>query len=97
MAVERSGAETSPGTTGPASAADEGPSAAASPDPKGPDPEAAAKPDLDEVKRKFREALERKRHAHAGSNAEGAQDTGKVHGSHGPAASRRSFRRKSGG
>ncbi len=56
----------------------------------------AAKPDLGEVKRKFREALERKRGAHASGNAEGTQDTGKVHGSHGPAASRRSFRRKSG-
>jgi hypothetical protein len=60
-----------------------------------PKPKAAAKPDLDETKRKFREALERKRGAHA--SAEGAQDTGKVHGAHGPAASRRSFRRKSGG
>ena len=54
-------------------------------------------PDLDEVKRKFRAALDRKRGTHATGNAEGAQDTGKVHGSHGPAASRRSFRRKSGG
>jgi hypothetical protein len=58
---------------------------------------AGANPDLDEVKRKFRAALDRKRGAHASANAEGAQDTGKVHGSHGPAASRRSFRRKSGG
>jgi uncharacterized protein DUF5302 len=54
-----------------------------------------AKADLEELKRKFREALERKRGTHA--TAEGAQDTGKVHGSHGPAASRREFRRKSGG
>ena len=46
------------------------------------------------MKRKFREALERKRGTHA--SAEGADHTGKVHGSHGPAASRRSFRRKSG-
>lgn len=58
--------------------------------------EPEASPDLDEVKRKFRAALDRKRGAHASGNAEGAQDTGKVHGSHGPAASRRSFRRKSG-
>jgi Family of unknown function (DUF5302) len=57
---------------------------------------AGANPDLDEVKRKFRAALDRKRGTHASANAEGAQDTGKVHGSHGPAASRRSFRRKSG-
>jgi hypothetical protein len=48
------------------------------------------------MKRKFRAALDRKRGTHASGNAEGAQDTGKVHGSHGPAASRRSFRRKSG-
>jgi hypothetical protein len=48
------------------------------------------------MKRKFRAALDRKRGTHASANADGAQDTGKVHGSHGPAASRRSFRRKSG-
>ena len=47
------------------------------------------------MKRKFREALERKRGNHA--STEGVDNTGKVHGSHGPAASRRSFRRKSGG
>ena len=58
---------------------------------------AGANPDLDEMKRKFRAALDRKRGTHASAIAEGAQDTGKVHGSHGPAASRRSFRRKSGG
>jgi hypothetical protein len=56
-----------------------------------------AKPDLDEVKRKFREALERKHGVHAEGQAKGGRDTGKgVHGAHGPAASRRSFRRKSG-
>ena len=51
--------------------------------------------EFEELKRKFREALDRKRGTHA--SAEGAQDTGKVHGSHGPPVSRRSFRRKSGG
>jgi hypothetical protein len=56
--------------------------------------EAAAPPDLEETKRKFREALERKHRSHA--TAEGADHTGKVHGAHGPAASRRAFRRKSG-
>jgi hypothetical protein len=56
--------------------------------------EAPAQSDLDEMKRKFREALERKRGTHA--STQGADHTGKVHGSHGPAASRRSFRRKSG-
>jgi hypothetical protein len=52
----------------------------------------------DELKRKFREALERKRGKEAESNAgRGGKNTGKVHGAHGPARSRRSFRRKSGG
>ena len=68
----------------------------ASPAPEAVEEEAGphADADLDEMKRKFREALERKRGTHA--SAEGADHTGKVHGSHGPAASRRSFRRKSG-
>ncbi|KPI31765.1 DUF5302 domain-containing protein [Streptomyces sp. NPDC048253] len=52
----------------------------------------------DDLKRKFREALERKR----GKQADAADlaantDTSKIHGAHGPAASQRSFRRKSGG
>jgi hypothetical protein len=55
-----------------------------------------AQPDMDEVKRKFREALDRKRHAHAEGQGNGGQDPGKIHGAHGPAASRRNFRRKSG-
>jgi len=67
------------------------------PDEHGAEHGAGANPDLDEMKRKFRAALDRKRGTHASANAGGAQDTGKVHGSHGPAASRRSFRRKSGG
>ncbi len=58
---------------------------------------AGGSPDVDDMKAKFRAALDRKRGEHAAANAEGAQDTGKVHGAHGPAASRRSFRRKSGG
>ena len=77
--------------------------ASSNPEPRRPRPrdprrlpaEAADPPDLDDMKRKFREALERKRGNHA--SAEGVDHTGKVHGSHGPAASRRSFRRKSGG
>jgi hypothetical protein len=56
-----------------------------------------AKQDLDEMKRKFREALDRKNQAHAEGQSSGSQDTGKIHGAHGPAASRRNFRRKSGG
>jgi Family of unknown function (DUF5302) len=94
MAVEQSGAEAASGPTKPADAArraDDAPSGTAAAE------HDTAQPDLDEVKRKFREALERKRGTHASGSAEGAQDTGKVHGSHGPAATRRSFRRKSGG
>jgi hypothetical protein len=52
----------------------------------------------DEMKRKFREALERKRAGQAGNNAaRSGQDTAKIHGAHGPAESRRSFRRRTGG
>ncbi len=59
------------------------------------DPENDPEPD---VKDKFREALERKRGHQAERNAEGeARDPSKIHGAHGPAASRREFRRKSGG
>lgn len=103
MAVEQSGSEASPTPAKPAAAAsqpdaapsDAAPSDATSqPDPAGAGQPDGAKSDLDEVKRKFREALDRKRSAHA--SAEGAHDTGKVHGAQGPAASRRSFRRKSG-
>jgi hypothetical protein len=62
-----------------------------------PEPEVSETPE-EEMKRKFREALERKRSQHADS-AEGgrAGDPSKIHGAHGPAASKRSFRRKSGG
>ena len=57
---------------------------------------APAQPDMDEMKRKFREALDRKNQAHAEGQGDGGRDTGKIHGAHGPAASRRNFRRKSG-
>jgi uncharacterized protein DUF5302 len=51
----------------------------------------------DEVQVQFREALERKRAREAGTGgAPGRQDAGKIHGAHGPARNRRSFRRKSG-
>jgi hypothetical protein len=50
----------------------------------------------EEIKRKFREALERKRAKYANA-ARGGKDAGKVHGARGPARSRRSFRRKTGG
>lgn len=59
-----------------------------------PDPEDSA----EERKRKFREALERKRAKQTDANsARGGKDAGKVHGAHGPAPNRRSFRRKTGG
>jgi Family of unknown function (DUF5302) len=52
----------------------------------------------DDLQRKFREALERKRAQQADGNAQrGGPGGGKVTGAHGPAQSRRSFRRKSGG
>jgi Family of unknown function (DUF5302) len=54
------------------------------------------KPDLDDVKAKFREALDRKRQVHAEGQGKGGHESGKVNGAHGPAASRRNFRRKSG-
>jgi hypothetical protein len=61
-------------------------------------PPAKPEPDEqeDELKRKFREALERKRE----QQAEGAAGEGKgskIHSAHGPARSQRSFRRRSGG
>jgi hypothetical protein len=55
-------------------------------------------PDTDEVKRRFKEALDRKqgRQSDAAAAGEGA-DHAKVHGgSHGPAHQQRQFRRKSG-
>jgi hypothetical protein len=55
-----------------------------------------AKPDIDDVKAKFREALDRKRQVHAEGQGKGGHESGKVSGAHGPAASRRNFRRKSG-
>ncbi|MEU7665152.1 DUF5302 domain-containing protein [Streptomyces lincolnensis] len=52
----------------------------------------------DELKRKFREALARKRGMQAAAADSAANsDASKVRGAHGPAASQRSFRRKSGG
>jgi hypothetical protein len=51
-----------------------------------------------EAKRKFREALARKRAKETEvSGASPGKDAGKIHGAHGPARNRRSFRRKSGG
>ena len=87
-------AETASGPEGPKSEADPG-SGAGPGDKADPGDGASAE---DESRRKFREALERKRAKEAGSGrARGGNDTGKIHGAHGPAGQRRSFRRKSGG
>ncbi|MEV5410891.1 DUF5302 domain-containing protein [Thermopolyspora sp. NPDC052614] len=58
--------------------------------------EAAESPE-DALKRKFREALERKRRGQAeAAGAGGGKNGSKIRGTHGPASGRRSFRRKSG-
>lgn len=58
------------------------------------EPEPAASDDL---KAQFKAALERKKGRDAEANAEGVgKDRSKVHGAHGPAHAKRSFRRKSG-
>jgi hypothetical protein len=52
----------------------------------------------DDAKRKFREALERKRDRQVTERTEGqGKGSAGVSHAHGPAASRRQFRRKSGG
>ncbi|MFF3439166.1 DUF5302 domain-containing protein [Streptosporangium sp. NPDC002721] len=62
-----------------------------------PEPEGSESSD-EELKRKFREALERKKLAQADAGAGGkGKNSSKIHGAHGPAAAKRSFRRKSGG
>jgi len=57
--------------------------------------DAAADPD-DDMRRKFRDALQRKHDGHGETAAGGDSGAGKIHGAHGPAANRREFRRKSG-
>jgi hypothetical protein len=69
-------------------------------EPESAEPESAEAESIDErdeLKRRFREALDRKhnRESEAGASGDG-KDPSKVHGTHGPAASRRAFRRKSG-
>lgn len=66
----------------------------------GTEPEDSGAPEEleDEAKDKFREALERKRAKEAGTaGGPGGPDLSKVQGTHGPASSRRSFRRRGGG
>ena len=63
----------------------------------GPAPEADPKPELDDVKRRFREALDRKKQVNSADAADsGGKGKGKAQAAHGPASTRRSFRRKSG-
>ncbi|MEV8639012.1 DUF5302 domain-containing protein [Streptosporangium sp. NPDC051023] len=62
-----------------------------------PEPESSESAE-DELKRKFREALERKKLAQTDAAAGGTgKGSSKIHGAHGPIAGKRSFRRKSGG
>lgn len=72
----------------------------AEPEPEQRSAEDAAPPEPsaeDEVKRRFREALERKQGKNAAGNGSASgKDPSKVHSAHGPAAGRRAFRRKSG-
>jgi Family of unknown function (DUF5302) len=58
------------------------------------DSDDAAQPS-DEVRRRFREALDRKQ-AKAKSGEEHANGPSKIHQTHGPAGAKRTFRRKSG-
>ncbi|MEV4095421.1 DUF5302 domain-containing protein [Streptosporangium saharense] len=61
-----------------------------------PGPEGSENTD-DELRRRFREALERKRSAQADAASGGrGKGSSKIHGAHGPVAGKRSFRRKSG-
>jgi len=92
-------ADTASGPEGPESEA--GPRSGAGPGDKSPgdkmSPGDGANAE-DQARRKFREALDRKRAKEAGTGrGRGGKDTGKIHGAHGPAGQRRSFRRKSGG
>jgi hypothetical protein len=59
------------------------------------DPTPSSENPEDDLKRKFREALERKQ-AHTRSGEEQATGGGRNQHAHGPAAAKRTFRRKSG-
>jgi len=91
-------AATGPAATESAATQDQGGQAPAAEGAPAPDAAAEdqATPGLDETKRKFREALERKHQAHSDGQGRGGRDGSKISGAHGPAASRRNFRRKSG-
>jgi len=67
------------------------------PEPEGPESvESPLESAEDEAKRRFREALERKRDGGKGQKAAGEKGASKINEAHGPARSQRSFRRKSG-
>ena len=55
-----------------------------------------AESSAEDVKRKFREALDKK-HAHGGRDVSDEGESAKIHGAHGPAKAQQMFRRKSGG
>jgi len=69
-------------------------------EPEGSENEGQPAPDAtpqDEVKRRFKEALDRKRGVQAeGTGAGAGNDRSKVHGVHGKVGGQKSFRRKSG-
>jgi hypothetical protein len=56
----------------------------------------AAATSAEDVKRKFRAALDKK-HAHGGRDVSEDGDQAKIHDAHGPAKAQQMFRRKSGG
>jgi hypothetical protein len=60
------------------------------------DDQPADKASTEDVKRKFREALDKK-HAHGGRDVSDDGEQAKIHGAHGPAKAQQMFRRKSGG
>jgi len=63
---------------------------------KSEDEQPAAVSSAEDVKRKFRAALDKK-HAHGGRDVSEDGDQAKIHDAHGPAKSQQMFRRKSGG
>ena len=58
--------------------------------------EPVATSSAEDVKRKFRAALDKK-HAHGGRDVSEDGDQAKIHDAHGPAKAQQMFRRKSGG
>lgn len=70
--------------------------ASSTPEPEGSAKNTAEETPEDEERRKFREALERKRDKHGGKHDDDVKGGGKVRDKHEPAARRRTFRRKSG-